>query len=176
MCALAQDASEKCAQQESSSRQTGQFCNSYPTFFNVFHIFFEKIIILFNGGPKVGATQGGGQKPRKMGTEGWWDGISRLSFPLPPQFSFFLYFIGGLLVEFCGVWRAGALKCARLEFSGCRVKPLPPCAAVVPHPSLPLPRAAGSRPPLTRGGGVPFRGPSQGSEVPQGWSLKGWGP
>ena len=28
---LAQDASEKCAQQESSSRQTGQFCISYPT-------------------------------------------------------------------------------------------------------------------------------------------------
>ena len=31
VCVLAQDASEKCAQQESSSRQTGQFCIRYPT-------------------------------------------------------------------------------------------------------------------------------------------------
>ena len=32
VCALAQDASEKCAQEESSSRQTGQFCSGYPSF------------------------------------------------------------------------------------------------------------------------------------------------
>ena len=49
MCALAQGASEKCAQQESSSRQTGQFCNSYPTVSHDCHSYLH--IILANGIP-----------------------------------------------------------------------------------------------------------------------------
>ena len=44
----------------------------------------------------------------------------RAFFPLPPQFSLFLLSLGGPFVEFW--WCFGsdrALKCARLEFSGC---------------------------------------------------------
>ena len=70
------------------------------------------------GGPEgVGAPKGGGPK------------ILCFFFPLPPQFSFFSPFrsfcvsLGssrGILVVFGS---AGAVKCARLEFLGCRVKP-----------------------------------------------------
>ena len=67
----------------------------------------------------MGAPKGGGPK------------ISRFFPPLPPQFSFFLLSLGGrggeILVVFeeGGVPKGGGHKCARLEFSGCRVKPRP---------------------------------------------------
>ena len=66
----------------------------------------------------------------------------RAFFPLPPPFSLFFSLSGGssrgILVVFL---KAGTLKCARLEFSGCRVKPRrpkghPPSG---PHPSSPNP-------------------------------------
>ena len=61
------------------------------------------------GPRRVWAPKGGGPK------------ISRCFFLLPPQVSFFLLTLGGRFVEFwCCFWSAGALKCARLEFSGCR--------------------------------------------------------
>ena len=45
-------------------------------------------------------------------------------FPLPPHCSFFLPSLGGPFVEFWWCFlKASTLKCARLEFSGCRVKP-----------------------------------------------------
>ena len=47
-------------------------------------------------------------------------------FPLPPQNSFFSSLSGCLLVEFWWCLKARTLKCARLEFSGCRVKPRRP--------------------------------------------------
>ena len=43
--------------------------------------------------------------------------------PLPPQCSFFLPSLGGLLVEFWWCSKRQGLKYPRLEFSGCRVKP-----------------------------------------------------
>ena len=47
-----------------------------------------------------------------------------LSFPTPAPFSLFLSLSGCLLVEFWLLFlKAGALKCARLEFSNCCVKP-----------------------------------------------------
>ena len=49
-----------------------------------------------------------------------------LFFPLPPQFSFFPSLSGGLLVEFWWCLKTRTLKCARLEFAGCRVKPRRP--------------------------------------------------
>ena len=49
-----------------------------------------------------------------------------LFFPLPPPFSLFFCLSGCLLVEFWWCLKAGTLKCPRLEFSGCRVKPRRP--------------------------------------------------
>ena len=58
------------------------------------------------------------------GTEGWrGQNFAFCFFPLPPQFSFFLPSPGGPFVEFWCCLKRRALKCARLEFSGCRVKP-----------------------------------------------------
>ena len=66
-------------------------------------------------GPKgVGARRGGRPK------------ISRFFFSLPPETSLFLLSLGGLLVEFWWCLKRRALKCVRLEFSGCRVKPRRP--------------------------------------------------
>ena len=65
---------------------------------------------LKGGAPKGGAPNFGGPK------------ISLFFLPLPTPFSFFLPSWGsfrGILVVFGS---AGALKCARLEFPGCRVK------------------------------------------------------
>ena len=61
------------------------------------------------GPPKGGGGGGGGPK------------IS-LFFPSPPQYSFFYLSFGVLSLNFGGVLEAGTLKCARLEFSGCRVR------------------------------------------------------
>ena len=66
------------------------------------------------GARRVGARRVGGPK-------------FRVFFSLPPEISFFLLSLwGGLLVEFWWFLNAGTLKCARLEFSGCRVKPRQP--------------------------------------------------
>ena len=62
--------------------------------------------------------------PGKVGFQGHPKGGEgpeiRAFFLLPPQISFFLPSLGGLLVEFWCLKR-GPLKCARLEFSGSRV-------------------------------------------------------
>ena len=76
------------------------------------------------GGPepgKGGAPKGRG--PRRVGRPK----ISRFFFPFPATVSLFLCLSGGLLVGILVVFgSAGAVKCARLEFSGCRVKPRRP--------------------------------------------------
>ena len=85
-----------------------------------------------------------GVGPRRVGPEGWGakGGVPkggrpkfRAFFPLPPSFRSFLCLSGCLLVEFwwCFLKRQG-LTCARLEFSGCRVKP--PAA---PKPGVAVP-------------------------------------
>ena len=67
------------------------------------------------GAPKGGAPKGGGPK------------ISRFFFPSPAaKFVLFFHILLVVSLTFGGVWSAGALKCARLEFSGCRVKPWRP--------------------------------------------------
>ena len=50
------------------------------------------------GAPKRGALKGGAPNPEKVGPEGW--GLERLGASLPPEISFFLLSLGGLLVEF----------------------------------------------------------------------------
>ena len=47
----------------------------------------------------------------------------RAFFPLRHKIRSFLPSLGGLLVELWWCLKAGNLKCARLEFSGCRVRP-----------------------------------------------------
>ena len=49
-----------------------------------------------------------------------------LFFSLSHRISFFLLSLEVFSLNFGGVLKAGALKCARLEFSGCRVKPRRP--------------------------------------------------
>ena len=74
------------------------------------------------GGPKGGGPEGWGAR-RVGGPKGGGPEIS-VFFPLPPQNAFFLLSGGssrGILVVFV---KAGTLKCARLEFSGCRTKQL----------------------------------------------------
>ena len=69
----------------------------------------------------VGPAEGGAPDcwaPRRVGGSK----ISRFFVPLPPQFSFFLPLLGVVSLNF-GVNEGRDLKCARLEFSGCRVKP-----------------------------------------------------
>ena len=68
-----------------------------------------------NGAPHCGAPKGGGAK------------ISRF-FPFPATIFFLSFFslFGVLPWNFGGVRSAGALKCSRLEFSVCRVKPRRP--------------------------------------------------
>ena len=74
---------------------------------------FQGLVGAVRVGPgRVGLSKGGEPK------------ISRF-FHLPQQFSFFLPSLGGLLIEFGWCLKRGALKCAHLEFSGCRVKPGP---------------------------------------------------
>ena len=58
---------------------------------------------------KGGAPKGGGAK------------ISRFFFPFPPPFRCFCVSLGVFSWNFGGVLKRGALKCARLEFSGCHV-------------------------------------------------------
>ena len=82
-------------------------------------------------GPRGRVTSGEGWAPK--GGKGWGPGcglkggrpkISRVC-PSPAPFSlFFVSLSGGLLVNFWWCLKcARGLKCARLEFSGCRVKP-----------------------------------------------------
>ncbi len=72
-----------------------------------------------------------GLGPEGWGPEGWGPKISRFFFPSPPSFSLFFVSLWvssrGFLV---GFWKRGAVKCARLEFSGCCVKPRRPRSRV----------------------------------------------
>ena len=72
------------------------------------------------GARRVGGPEGWG--PEGWGPEGWGPKISRFFFPFPPPFRSFCVSLGVFSWNFGGVWSAGALKCARLEFSGCRVR------------------------------------------------------
>ena len=72
-------------------------------------------------GPRRGkASKGEGPEPRNMRPkgqpEGWEAQNVALFFPLPPQFSFCLPSLGGLLVEFWWCLRRRGLKCASLGF------------------------------------------------------------
>ena len=93
------------------------------------------------GGPKGGGPKGGGPEgwgPRRVGArrvawgpkgggpEGWGAqnfalfSLSRRKIrSFPPSLGVFSW-------NFGGVFEGGTLKCARLEFSGCRVKPRRP--------------------------------------------------
>ena len=91
-------------------------------------------------GPKGGASKGGGPKPRKVGlprvgprggpkkgwapNEGWGAQNFALFFSLSRHnFLSFFSLLGVFSWNFGGFFcSAGALKCARLEFSGCRVR------------------------------------------------------
>ena len=78
-----------------------------------------------SGAPKGGAPKGGAPKggaPKGGAPKGGGPKISRFFFPPPPQFSFYFLSLGVLSWNFGGVRSAGALICARLEFSGCRVR------------------------------------------------------
>ena len=66
------------------------------------------------GPPRVGSPNGGGPK------------ISRFFSLSRHSLLFFPSLVSLFRGIFGGVWSAGALKCARLEFSGCRVKPRRP--------------------------------------------------
>ena len=74
-------------------------------------------------GPKGGAQTQKKVGPRRVWPQRVWSPKFRVFFPLSPQFSFFLLSLWvssrGFLVVFGS---AGAVKCSRLEFSGCRVK------------------------------------------------------
>ena len=71
-------------------------------------------------GPEGWGPEGG---PEGWGPEGWGPKISRF-FPSPAtNFALFCLSLCVLSWFFGGVGSAGAVKCARLEFSGCRVKP-----------------------------------------------------
>ena len=60
--------------------------------------------------------------PEGWGPEGWGAQNFALFFPLPPPFRSFCVYPGVCSWNFGGVGSAGTLKCARLEFSGCRVR------------------------------------------------------
>ena len=97
------------------------------------------------GGPEEWGPRGvGAQNQKKWEPEGWGPrGVgarrvvarkvgarrvgptnSRFFFPSPaPSFRMYVSLSGGLLVEFSWCLKRRTLKCARLEFSGCRVKP-----------------------------------------------------
>ena len=79
---------------------------------------------------KLGASKAGSPKgtaPKGGAPKGGRPKIALFFLPLLAQFSFFLLSLEGLVVEFWWCVRsAGTLKFARLEFSGCRVKPRPP--------------------------------------------------
>ena len=69
---------------------------------------------------KVGRRGGG---PEGWGPEGWGAQNFALFFPSPAhKIRSFLPSLGVFSWNFGGVSSAGALKCARLEFSGCRVR------------------------------------------------------
>ena len=88
-----------------------------------------------NRAPKVGAPKGG---PRRVGEQNF---TVFFSFFRPHSRSFYLS-LGVFSWNFGGVSSARALSCARLEFSGCHVKPRrprsraerigPQCALVMP--------------------------------------------
>ena len=68
-------------------------------------------------GPELNLEKVG---PEGWGPEGWAPAqISRFFFPFPPPFRSFCVSLGVFSWNFGGV-SAGALKCARLEFLGCR--------------------------------------------------------
>ena len=77
-------------------------------------------------GPSKGPRRVEAQTQKKLGPEGWgperWGKNFALFFSLSPQNSFFSSLSGGLLVEFWWCLKRRALKCARWEFSGCRVR------------------------------------------------------
>ena len=82
--------------------------------------------------PKGGAPQVGPVKRTpQVGPE-----HSRFFFPLPPHVSFSLPSLEGLLEEYWWCFCAGTIKCARLEFSGCRVKPRRPQSSTLRLHSL----------------------------------------
>ena len=100
------------------------------------------------GAPKGGGSKGGvrkGAEPRKNGApkgggpKGGGPKISRFFCSLPPEISFFLLSLGVFSWNFGGVLKTGTLKCARLEFSGCRVKPRRPRSrrGFTPQPESP---------------------------------------
>ena len=73
-----------------------------------------------SGAPKRGTLKGGAQKggaPKGGGPK-----ISRFFFPPPATIVFLLSLSWGPCVEFWWCLKRRALKCARLEFSGCRVR------------------------------------------------------
>ena len=90
------------------------------------------------GGPKGGGPKGGGPNPekvgaRRVGPEGWgpegWgpEGWGAQNFALFCSLSrrkirSFLPSLGVFSLNFGGVLKTKTLKCARLEFSGCRVR------------------------------------------------------
>ena len=78
------------------------------------------------GAQKGGAQKGGAQKggAQKGGAQkGGGPKISRFFFPFPPPFRCFCVSLEVFSWKGGGVFEApGALKCARLEFSGCRVR------------------------------------------------------
>ena len=95
------------------------------------------------GARRVGVRRVGG--PKGWGPEGL--GARRVGgpkfraffFSLPPEFHSFFLSLGGLLVEFWWCLKRRDAQSARLEFSGCRVKPRRP-------QSQPLRRASGAGP------------------------------
>ena len=85
----------------------------------------------------------GGPEPRKSGgpkgggPEGWGARNFALFFPSPAtKFVLFFPLLVVLSWNFGGVQSAGTLKCARLEFSGCRVRAPAPVWWGVSHDSL----------------------------------------
>ena len=118
--------------------------------------------------------------------------ISWFFFPLPPQ-NFVLFFLSGVFSwNFGGVLKTKTLKCARLEFSGCRVKPRRPTppkfhektperrekSEILGGPAEAGPAEAGPNQGVvrTRGWSEPGGGPNQGVVRTRGWSEPGGGP
>ena len=64
--------------------------------------------------------------PRRVGPRRVRGPKFRAFFPLPPPFRSFCVSLGVFSWNFGGLLKAGTLKCARLEFSGCRVNPRRP--------------------------------------------------
>ena len=80
------------------------------------------------GGPKGGRPRKvGGQTQKKWGPEGWGaQNFAFFCFSLSHSIFALFVFLWGPVVEFCFCLKRQGLKCARLEFSGCCVKPRRP--------------------------------------------------